>query len=663
MSKIASEMKALEDSIRHHQYLYYVKNKPEISDKEFDLLFKKLQTLEEKHPDLASSNSPTRIIGSDLDNRFEKFTHKIPVLSLDNTYNATELKEWLQKIGEDHIYSLEWKIDGASIVLYYEEGELTRGVSRGSGGIGDDVTDNIRTVKNIPLSLPEKLTIYLRGEVYMTFSDFAAFNKKAGGKYANPRNLAAGTLKHKSSREVAQRPLKIFTYDAYFPQGVQEISSHQEILQLMTANKFPVPQDIRFARGKDIPDLLVQFEATKQNLDFPVDGLVVKLNELNLRKSLGDTSHSPRWARAFKFDALTAQSKIEQIDFAIGRTGKITPRAKITPVQLAGTTVTYATLHNQDYINSKGIGIDALVTVVKRGEIIPAIENVVRKGKSVFQLPGQCPDCQSKLSKKDDSVDLFCTNRNCPSRQKNQLVFFCEKKQMNIDGLGEKQIYNLYEKGFIKQVVDIYQLHTQRDKLIELEGYGEKSVKILLDGIEKSKKNDLKTLLPSLGLPEVGHKVTEILLDNGYTDIDKIIQLTQQPDAEEILLEVHGLGPRTVESIIHQFQDTRVIQTIQQLKQAGLNFHYQTKKATGKQVFQNQSWCVTGSFQRFQPRDRAVEYIINHGGKKVSSVSSKTTHLLAGEKAGSKLKQAEKLGVQVVNEEEFYNLLVKEGIL
>ncbi|MEM7181305.1 MAG: NAD-dependent DNA ligase LigA [Spirochaetota bacterium] len=663
MSKLELKIRKLEKEIRYHQYLYYVKNRTEISDKEFDLLFKQLQELERDNPDLSSPNSPTQSVGSDLDNRFEKVTHKVPVLSLENTYNAGELQDWIDKIGKEETYSIEWKIDGASIVLYYEAGGLDKGVSRGTGGIGDDVTENIRTIKNISLQLDDSISIYLRGEVYMTFSDFAQLNKQTGGKYANPRNLASGTLKHKNSKQVAKRPLKIFTYDAYFPKEPEGIDTHQKLIDYMKKYGFPIPNDIKFVKGSEVISLIKEYEKKKEKLGFPVDGLVIKLNNLSLRKSLGQTSHSPRWARAYKFDALTVESVVEEIDFAIGRTGKVTPRAKITPVQLAGTTVTYATLHNQDYINSKGIGIGAKVKVVKRGEIIPAIEEVVKKGKKVFRLPKKCPMCSSILQKKDDSVDLYCTNPTCPGREKNQLAFFCQKKQMDIAGLGEKQVYNLYDLKFIKRIPDIYHLSQYKDDLIQLDGYGEKSVKILLDGIEKSKKNDLKVILPSLGLPEIGHKVTEILIDNGFTDIKSLLQLASSSDAKEKLMLLHGLGPKTIDSVVQNFTDKNVIGMIQELQKVGLQFKAKVVKKQGKQVFSGQTWCVTGSFQKFQPRERAMEIIVAHGGKRVSGISSNTTHLLAGTGSGSKLKKAEEYGVKIMEESEFYSFIVKEGLL
>jgi DNA ligase (NAD+) len=663
MSKIEKEILSLEAEIRFHQDLYYVKNKPTISDFEFDLLFKKLQTLEEKYPEFASINSPTKIVGSDLDNSFEKFTHKIPVLSLTNTYNSGELSEWLLKTGIDEEYSLEWKIDGASIVLYYENGKLEKAVTRGSGGVGDDVTENIRTIKNIPLILKEKITMYLRGEVYMGFTDFEKFNNLHDGKYANPRNLSAGSIKHKHSSQVSKRPLKIFTYDGFFPDGYGKIKTHAEMLDFMRAQNLPVSADTINLKGKDIVKKIDEFKLKKETLDFPTDGLVIKLNRFDLRDNLGNTAHSPRYARAFKFDALMKESTIINIDFAIGRTGKITPRAEIEPVSLAGTTVRFATLHNQDYINELGVGIGARVLVAKRGEIIPAVEEVIESGKQgVFQLPNNCPCCGTVLFNVDDSVDKFCLNLECPDREKNLLIFFSARKQMDIEGLGEKQIENLYDLGFIKKIPDLYTLNKRKTELEVLEGFGKKSVGIILEGIEKSKQKDLLLLLPSLGFSEIGHKVTELLIEHGFDSIEKIIDIAKSKTASEELLNIHGFGERIVESFIKTFKDKSVLKTISSLQKLGLNFSAKKKEKSDQQIFLNQSWCVTGTFEKFQPREKAMDLIVFHGGKKVSSISSKTTHLLAGENAGSKLEKATELGIEIVRELDFLTLLKKNNI-
>ncbi|BDA77239.1 DNA ligase [Leptospira kobayashii] len=656
-------IRALTKEIKAHNERYYKNNTPIIPDKEYDLLFSELKKLEEKYPEFVSPNSPTKTVGSDLSNQFSKFKHQVPVLSLENTYNTEELWEWIVKTGEDELYSLEWKIDGASILLYYVDGKLENCVTRGTGGIGDVVTENVKTIKGLPHELKSGRTVTVRGEIYMNFSDFEEFNEEYGGRFANPRNLSAGSIKQKDPAEVAKRPLRIFVYDAIFGKGRKGITEHKEILKLLKEDKFPLAPDTEIIPTKQLLQRIETFRKKKDDTEFPVDGLVIKLNSLEKRESLGETSQSPRWARAFKFDALLKDTVIEEIDFAIGRTGKITPRAKVTPTVLAGTTVTYATLHNQDYINELGAGIGAKVLISKRGEIIPAVEKVISPPtKGVFQLPTECPSCKTRLEKVDDSVDLFCTNRHCPEREKNSLIFFCAKKQMNIENIGEKQIEIFYEQGLVKNLPQLYSLHKKREELLAMDRFAEKSVDNILSAIEKSKEKDFRLTLPSLGLNEAGHKVTEILIENGLDSWDKLVALAKKKNAEEELSNLHGIGPRTVKALLGHLKDKETLTLVKDLIKLGLKFKADEVEKSDLQPFIDQSWCVTGSFENFQPREKALDIITKHGGRKVSSVSSKTTHLLYGPGAGSKLEKAEELGITLVNEEEFLALLKKEGI-
>ncbi len=657
---IKKKIKDLENEIRLHQKYYYVDNKPKIPDREFDILFKELQTLEKNYPELVSKNSPTKIVGSDLDNNFEKYKHKISVLSLDNTYSTEELIDWASKLSLNEIYSFEWKVDGASIVLYYINGELEKAVTRGTGGIGDDITENIRTIKNIPLVLSEKIDIFIRGEVYMDFQDFNEFNEENGGKYANPRNLTSGSIKQKNSSLVANRPLKIAVYDAYFPKNTS-FKKHKDLLEYLKNLNFPILKDTEFKKIDHFEKTISNFKKKKDLIKFPTDGLVIKLNDLSLRNELGETSHSPRWARALKFEVTMAETTIENIDFAIGRTGKLTPRAKVVPVKLLGTTVTYATLHNQDYINEKKIGIGARVKIAKRGEIIPAVEEVIEEPLEIFILPKNCPSCNSILKKIDDSVDYFCLNKSCNSRIINSLIFFCQRKQMDIEGLGEKMIEFLYEKSYIKSIPDIYDLKNKKSELETLDGLGKKSVSIILDGIEKSKEKGLKFLLPSLGFTDIGHKVTEILIDSGYTDIDLLISITKDIDGKDKLSSLFGLGEKTIQSLLSELSDPKNITLISELKERGLKFQSEIIEKSNNLIFQNQIWCVTGTFEKFNPREKALDIIEYFGGKKTTSISSKTTHLLVGDGGGSKLERAKKLGINQISEVEFINLLKSAG--
>ncbi len=657
---IKKKINELENEIRLHQKYYYIDNKPKISDKEFDILFKELQSLEKSYPDFVSKNSPTKIVGSDLDNIFEKYKHKIPVLSLENTYSNDELIEWATKLSPTEIFSFEWKVDGASIVLYYINGELEKAVTRGTGGIGDDITENIRTIKNIPLVLYDKIDIFVRGEVYMDFQDFNDFNEENGGKYANPRNLTSGSIKQKNSNLVASRPLKIAVYDAYFPKNTS-FKNHKNLLEYLNKLNFPILKDTEFKNIDHFEKIILNFKKKKEKIKFPTDGLVIKLNDLSLRNELGETTHSPRWARALKFEVTMADTTIENIDFAIGRTGKLTPRAKVTPVKLLGTTVTYATLHNQDYINEKKIGIGARVKIAKRGEIIPAVEEVIEEPLEIFTLPKNCPTCNSILKKIDDSVDYFCLNKSCSSRIINSLIFFCQRKQMDIEGLGEKMIEFFYEKSYINSIPDIYDLKNKKSELEMLDGLGKKSVTIILEGIEKSKEKGLKFLLPSLGFTDIGHKVTEILIESGYTDIELMISIVKDINGRDKLSSLFGLGEKTIQSLFREFTDPKNISLISDLKEKGLNFQSEKVNKSNNLIFLNQIWCVTGTFDKFNPREKALEIIEYYGGKKTTTVSSKTTHLLVGDGGGSKLEKANKFGVTLVTEIEFLNLLESAG--
>lgn len=351
------------------------------------------------------------------------------------------------------------------------------------------------------------------------------------------------------------------------------------------------------------------------------------------------------------------ESKIVNITYAVGRTGKITPRAEIEPVSLAGTTVTFATLHNQDYIDELGVGIGAIVRVAKRGEIIPAVEEVVTPGKDVFKIPDHCPSCKTKTIKKENLVDLFCPNPDCPDRVKNGIIFYCQRKQMDIEGLGDKQIEFLYDHGYIGSIADLYDLKDQKEKLMEEEGFGEKSLAIIFNGIEHSKQKDFRFLLPSIGLPELGHKVTELLIEHGIDSMDEILSIAKDKKRIESLLEIPGIGPSTIRAFEESFSDKRILKLIDRLKNAGLKLKADPIKVADQQPFAGQSWCVTGSFENFQPRDKAMDLVVYYGGRKVSAVSSKTTHLLAGPGAGSKLEKANELGIAVYDEKQFVDLL------
>lgn len=660
-TEIEKRMRELEGEIRRHRDLYYVHNQPEISDRQFDRLFAELIRLEARHTDLASPDSPTVMVGSDLDGRFEKVRHTIPVLSLSNTYSTAEALEWARKIAavdSKMLFSIQWKVDGASLVLYYENGFLERAATRGTGTVGDDITANALTLNNVPHQLTSPRTLAVRGEVYITYSDFALFNEREGSVYANPRNTAAGSLKLKNPRETAARPLRLVVYDAYFQDEVPD--SDRRMQKILAELGLPVFADGASVTVQKLERTIQSFEERRGSVDFPVDGLVLKTDSLSLREELGSTAASPRWAVALKFEAEQGESTVEDIELFVGRTGRVTPRARLRPVKLAGTTVAYATLHNEDFIKRLDIRIGSRVVVSKRGEIIPAVEEVLEVGEGkAFRFPRQCPSCKTVLVREPGTADRVCQNPLCDEKRINALIFFCGRKQMDIAGLGEKIIRLLYRHQLLGELHDIYRLVEHRTELEALEGLGKKSVGQLLEAIERSKNREFRHVLPALGLKEIGPAVTEILFRAGFDSIDRIVELARSPRADEILEGLDGIGPRIAEIFKQQFADEQILKRIELLQAAGLRFEQEAKavRTDFKPVFRDQVWCITGSFQHYQPREKALEEIRVRGGRIVTQITTKTTHLLCGEGGGGKLARAEKLGVKIVNEKEFQNLL------
>ncbi len=656
-SQAEARMRKLEAEIRRHQNLYYVQHKPLISDRQFDRLLEELSSLEKENPGLASPDSPTRLVGSDLDNSFPKFKHTIPVLSLANTYSTEEAVAWAEKTCEKkETILIEWKVDGATLVLYYEKGKLVRAVTRGTGQVGDVVTENARTIRSIPDRLSEEIDLTVRGEAYMNFDEFDAFNEQQGNIYANPRNLVSGSLKHKKSRETALRPIRWVAFEAYFAKD-EKLKTDSAQLDRLSELGLPVFESHTVSSSVLAAKIELLSKKVKK-LNFPVDGLVLKVDDLNLRRDLGYTSASPRWATALKFEPELAETTVEEIEVFTGRTGRVTPRARLVPVKLAGTTVTYATLHNADYIEKLGVRVGSTVKISKRGEIIPAVEEVVDQGKGPpFSFPKKCPSCGSKLVRGEEAADWLCPNDECDEKLMNAIVFFCQRKQMDIAGLGERNVEILFRKGFVKTIPDLYRLGERKEELEAMEGFGSKSVQIILEGIEASKKQEYRRVLYSLGLREIGPSVTDILLDHGLHSIDDLINAARAKGAVEALQEIHGIGPSTAEAIVEQLNDKRVLAMIDSLRQAGLQFSQKIEKSNLQQIFEGQTWCVTGSFENFKPRDLAMAEVKKRGGKVVSGVSKKTSHLLAGEGAGSKLEQAEKFGTTIVSEEEFLRLI------
>lgn len=677
---VKEEIIALRQQIALAQRAYYVDSNPIMSDVEFDVLFDKLSKLESEHPEFYDANSPTAKIGSDIDNELPEREHSVPVLSLDKCYSAEDMLGWIKrtqdKFPSQIELSIEPKIDGSGVVLYYDNGELQYALTRGNGYIGNDITANVKTIRNIPLKINYTGKVAVRGEIYITTKDFEEYNKNYGdNRYANPRNLASGCSRRLKSSEVAECPLRIFVYEC-FPEN-QIFSSHLENMIFMKENGLPVNSYFGFFTSQNIneelrdkinrafPDstignlqnaveYLLKFSQIRKTLDYDIDGLVIKVNDIALREKLGMTEHHPRWAIAYKFDAPTAQTILKGVTFQVGRGGRITPVALLQPVELAGSVISRATLHNEDYIQMLGINIGDTVNISKRGDVIPAVEEVVEKGENIEPLsfPEKCPSCASILVK--DGAHHFCANSECPKKMLGRLQYFAGRSQMNIESLGDKTLEFLFENKMIIQISDIYTFDFW--KLLGTEGYGEKKIRNIFQSVEESKKNPFSVVLASLGLKDIGGKAAEILVNN-FHSVDKIIEAAQKKNLQ-FFTDIDGFGETLAQSVIDSFNDEKLLEQIKILKNVGLKFAEDEKSEPETNLFLSGTrWVVTGSFATFKPREKAAELIKKYGGEVLSSVSGKTTHLLCGEEAGSKLEKARSVGANIVDEQTFIKMI------
>ena len=673
---IRSKIDEISASLLRYQYHYYVLAEPLIPDNEYDKLFDQLLDLERKHPELAMKNSPSKRVGSDLDNTFPEMEHTVSVLSLDKEYTEEGILKWTDKIisnaGPGTGFVVEEKLDGASIVLYYKSGVLETALTRGDGLRGNVVTENIRTIGQVPLILPEKIDIAVRGEIFIKKTEFEKFNKKFDNKYSNPRNLAAGSLRNLKSSIVAGVPLNMFAYEGYYENN----KGHVEILADLRNLNFPVNENLALFSGdtsflntikEKLPgittgpfdkifDYIEKQTRERESLDHEIDGLVIKVNSIELREELGETSHHPRWAIAYKFDSPAAETMLNDIVIQIGRNGRVSPVAILSPVQIAGSIVARATLHNQEYIDILELGKGDRVSISKRGEIIPAVERVIEKDKknpSIYKIRPDCPFCGTEFIK--DGAHLFCKNIECPERIKRSIVFFGAKGQMDIDTLGEKTIEFLLKKEFIKRIPDIYTF--DYDKLLGEEGFKEKKIENIKKSIEKSKENNFAIVFTSIGLEGIGTYAVSELIKNGFNSFDKIRKTAEKGDSD-VFSEIPGFGDITAQFLIKHFTDNDKLKLMDDLADAGLKMEIEEKAGPEReQIFEDQIWVITGSYENYNPRSLAAAEIRDRGGKITNSVSAKTTHLLAGEGAGSKLDKAEKLGIKIIDEKKFIKLM------
>ena len=656
--KVAQDLRT---RILQYQREYYLEARPSVSDREYDRLFDQLVELEKQFPELKTPDSPTHRVGSDLDSEFPEVRHSVPILSLDKAYTPEEVYEWMgkssQAVGQALSFVLEEKIDGISIVLYYREGYLYQAVTRGNGYVGNDVTPNVRTIREVPLRVEFEAPFFVRGEIYLPVADFEILNARMDPPYANPRNLAGGALRRKKSRETAEFPLRIFVYDGFFEPSPPE---HRVITQRLKELGFPVnprnvfipTPEVELSRLRELVD---RFTRERKALPYQIDGLVFKVNEIGVREALGYTEHHPRWAIAYKFEAPYGVSRVKRIEIQVGRTGRITPVARIEPVEVGGATIENVTLHNQDYIDALELSEGDIVAVSRRGDVIPAIEKVLEKNEEapLYKIPETCPSCGSTLEIR--GAHSFCPNTNsCPAQMKGRLQFFAGKDGLDIEYLGEETIEFLWKEGFVRKIQDLYYIPWER--LYQYPGFGEKKIELLRRGIEESKKAPFERLLPALGIPELGPKVTELLIDAGYDSFDKLFGLADRKD-HEALLRIPGIGPKTAERLIEEFSRPDLRQLVQDLSSLGFSTEYRRTEEHLPQVCAGQTWCVTGSFKHFKPRDLAMEEVKKRGGRVVGSVTGAVTHLLAGEAPGSKLDKARSLGVRIVTEEEFLKML------
>lgn len=682
---IRKEMERLVSQLTEYQKAYYVDANPLVSDMEYDRLYDELLALEKEHPDMVLPDSPTHRVGSDLSNDFPEFRHTIPVLSLDKAYSRDEVIAFMDKTiirqQKDLSFVAEEKIDGISMVLYYEKGVLVRGVTRGNGEVGNDVTENIRTIASVPLRLSEPVDIAVRGEVFISKKAFQEVNSHLDEekKAANARNLAAGTVRRQRSVEAAAVPLDIFCYEGFWSEGKESPESHLEILSFLKKLGFKInPHLACFSESEEksremlkkaglegraysfsqMQDYIDFKTAERKGLEYEIDGLVFKVNEIRVREELGYTEHHPRWAIAYKFESPQAVSRLIGITVQVGRTGRITPVAELEPVALGGSTIRRATLHNQEYIDSLELAIGDTVSIVKRGDVIPQVEDVIEKneeGNTVYHIDPHCPCCKTRLEK--EGAHLFCPNPLCPEQEIGNLSFFSSRSQMDIETLGPKTIRIFYDAGLLRKVEDIYT--ADYASMVGSKGIGEKTVEAIIRSVEESKRQPFKIVLSSLGISEIGKKSAEILISGGFDSIDKL-----ENARLEDLVAIEGIGEKTATIIIESFKNQRLLDTIEALKKAGVHMSSaedESDEAPLEKTLEGTVWCVTGSFEHFNPRSKAMEEVEKRGGRTVSSVTGKTTHLLAGKNGGSKLSEAERLGVKIVSEEEFLRMIGDGG--
>jgi DNA ligase (NAD+) len=665
--RVEQEIEALREKIRYHEHRYYVLDDPEISDAEFDRLLNALKKLEAEHPELITPQSPTQRVGGKPREGFVKVAHSSPMLSLDNAYSEEELREWERRVHElsgrnDVEYVCELKLDGMSLAVIYRDGTLERGITRGDGSTGEDVTLNVRTVRSVPLELAAAAlkkaglpaSFEVRGELLMPLASFRKMNdsreEQGLARFANPRNATAGTVRQLEPGVTAQRRLDYFTYQL-LKDGRTFFDRHSKALAALQAAGFKVNPNHKIAKSLDeVLTFIQQWEDRRDSLPYEIDGIVVKVDRIALQEELGFTGKAPRWAIAYKYAARGGITQIEDVLVTVGRTGKLTPTAALKPVAIGGTTVSRATLHNMDFIERLGVKIGDWVEVERGGDVIPKVTRVVDdkqhpRGTRVFRMPKVCPECGGHIVKTEGEADHRCVNANCPAKLRESVLHFASRNVMNIEGMGDVLVAQLTDRGLVKSIADIYRL--TQEKLLTLDRMGEKSAQNVLDEIEGSKKLPLERVIFGLGIRFVGERTAEFLAEH-FGSMEEVMKASL-----EQLQEVNEVGPRIGQSIVEFFEEAKNQELVERLRKAGLTFQG-VKKERGTKLA-GKTFVLTGTLVR-HTRDEAKQRIENAGGKVAGSVSKKTDYVVAGAEAGSKLDKARELGVKVIEEREMEEL-------
>ncbi|WP_300362526.1 NAD-dependent DNA ligase LigA [Fusobacterium sp.] len=667
--KKEERIKELRELIEKYSYYYYTLNESLVSDIEFDKLLRELEELEKENPQYTMFNSPTNQVGSSLKNtKFTKVTHKEKMLSLSNSYNIGEIEDFIKRVDKlleerkKPSYVLEVKLDGLSISVTYKGGKLVQGVTRGDGMIGEDVTENILQIQSIPKILKEKIDIEVRGEIVLPISRFIKINEKrlVDGEeiFANPRNAASGTLRQLDPEIVKERGLDCYFY--FVVDGEKYgLKSHSEAFEMLERLGLKTTKIAEVLSSVDEIDKRIEYwKDAREKLDYETDGMVLKVNEIEYWSILGNTTKSPRWAIAYKFPAKQVSTKLLDITWQVGRTGKVTPVAELEEVEVSGSKVKRASLHNFDEIVRKDIKIGDKVFIEKAAEIIPQVVKPIKELRTgeerEIEAPKTCPICGSSLEKEEGLVDLRCINESCPAKIQGKFEYFVSRDGMNIMGLGQKIVERFLELGYLKDITDIYNLSQYKEEIEKLEKMGKKSVENLLNSIEESKKRDYSKVLYSLGIPEVGKFLANLLAEESK-NIETLMKMT----VEDLLL-INGVGDKVAESVYNFFKDEKNIEMIEKLKSYGLNFSQEKESKVERNIFEGKTFLVTGKLVKFS-RNEIKEEIEKFGGKNLSAVSKNLNYLIVGESAGSKLKKAQEIeSIKIITEEEFFKIVKGE---